>query len=260
MPDPLTSPEAWLAQLMFVMLRVGGAFLAAPIFSAMAMPVRVRILLTVGIAVGVMGALGGSAPPPAPLTSLPGLVAAAGEVLAGLLMGFTLQLALAAALVAGEQIAAGAGLSFAAIIDPQSGAQSPAMGNFLLLFMTLLFLGLDGHLLLIAAVAQSYQVLPPGDAWPTPERLLAVAGLASRLFALGMALALPVVMALFVLNLALGALTRAAPQLNIFAVGLPITITATMVMLALALPVIAGRMVEAIEAGLADLAIVAGPR
>ncbi len=257
-PDLLTNPEAWLAQLVFTMLRVGGAFLAAPLFSAMALPVRVRVLLSVGIAVGVMGALG-DAPPPPPLTTLPGLVAAAGEVLAGLLMGFTLQLALAAALVAGEQIAAGAGLSFAAIADPQSGTQSPAMGNLLMLFMILLFLGLDGHLLLIAALAESYRVLPPGDAWPTSARLFAVAGFAARLFALGMALALPVVMALFVLNLSLGALTRAAPQLNIFAVGLPVTITATMVMLALALPVMAGRMVEAIEAGLADLAQLAGP-
>lgn len=248
--DAITGPEAWLAELMFVMLRVGGAFLAAPLFSAMAMPLRVRLLLTAGIAAGVAGALD-LAPPP--VTTLPGMVAAAGEVLAGLLIGFVLQLALAAAQVAGEQIAAGAGLSFAALNDPQTGAMSPALSNFLMLFMTLLFLGLDGHLLLIEAVVASYATLPPGDAWPGPGRLLAIAGFAAQLFAGGMAIALPVVMALFALNLALGVLTRAAPQMNIFAVGVPVTITAGMLMLAVALPALAGRMVVAIEEGVAML-------
>jgi flagellar biosynthetic protein FliR len=255
--DPLTNPEAWLAELMFVMLRIGGAFLAAPVFAAMAMPLRVRLLLTVGIAVGVTATLD-VAPPP--LTSLAGIVAAAGEVLAGLLIGFVLQLALAAAQVAGEQIAAGAGLSFAALNDPQTGAMSPALSNFLLLFMTLLFLGLDGHLLLIESVVVSYAVLPPGDAWPGPGRLIVIAGFAAQLFAGGMAIALPVVMALFALNLALGVLTRAAPQMNIFAVGVPVTITAGMLMLAVALPVIAGRMVVAIEEGVAMLDIAGAAR
>jgi flagellar biosynthetic protein FliR len=255
--DPVTSPEAWLAELMFVMLRIGGAFLAAPVFSAMATPLRVRLILTVGIAIGVTTTVD-VAPPP--LTSLAGMAAAAGEVLAGLLIGFVLQLALAAALVAGEQIAAGAGLSFAALNDPQTGAMSPALSNFLMLFMTLLFLGLDGHLLLIQAVVASYAALPPGDAWPGPERLLAVAGFATQLFAGGMAIALPVVTALFALNLALGVLTRAAPQLNIFAVGIPVTITAGLLMLAVALPALTGRMVVAIEDGVAMLDTVRIPR
>ena len=256
--DPITSPEAWLAQLMFVMLRIGGAFLAAPVVSALAMPLRARLVLTVGLAAGVMGTID-LAPPP-PLTTPGGMVAAAGEVLAGLLIGFVLQLALAAALVAGEQIAAGAGLSFAAINDPQTGAMSPALSNFLMLFMTLLFLGLDGHLLLIQAVVASYAALPPGDAWPGAARLLAVAGFASQLFAGGMAVALPVVAALFALNLALGVLTRTAPQLNIFAVGIPVTITAGLLMLAVALPALAGRMVAVIAEGVAMLDAVQAPR
>jgi flagellar biosynthetic protein FliR len=255
--DPIAAPEAWLAELLFVMLRVGGAFLAAPVFSAMAAPLRVRLLITVGIAAGVAGTID-VAPPP--LASAAGMAAAAGEILAGLLIGFVVQLALAAAQVAGEQIAAGAGLSFAALNDPQTGAMSPALSNFLMLFMTLLFLGLDGHLLLIEALVASYAALPPGDAWPGPDRLAAVAGFAARLFAGGLSVALPVVMALFALNLALGALTRAAPQMNIFALGVPVTITAGMVMLAAALPAIADREQHAIGEGLEAAGALAGAR
>ena len=249
------NPEAFLTNFLFAMLRAGGAFLAAPIFAAMAIPLQLRILVAGAVAVAVVS---NHALNPPDLLSAAGMLAAAGEVVAGLALGFVLQLALAGPMIAGEQIAAGAGLGFASVNDPQSGASSPAIGNFLSLLMTLLFLALDGHLILLEVIVTSYTALPVGAAFPSPQRLFDIASFGGFVFLSGLMIALPVAMALFAVNLVLGILTRAAPQMNIFAVGLPITVMTAMVMLALAFPAIAELMQAAIEIGVDRLRALAG--
>lgn len=249
--------QGFLARLIFAMLRAGGAFLVAPIFSALAVPLQLRILIAAAIAVAVV-ATHPIAPPP--LLSAAGLLAAIAEIAVGAAMGFVLQLAFAAPMLAGEQIAAGAGLSFAAISDPQSGASSPAIGNFLAITMTLLFLALDGHLVLIEVIVGSYVAFPVGAAWLDARRLFDIAEFGGFVFSAGLLIALPVAMTLFAINLALGVLTRAAPQMNIFSVGLPLTVLAATIMLAIAFPALVELLQSVAEVAVDRLRALAGTR
>lgn len=240
------NPEAFLAAFLFAMLRAGGAFAVAPVFAALGLPLPVRILAAGVVAVVVMQI---SPPTPPPLLSIAGVLAAGGELLIGLALGFILQLSLAGAMLAGEQIASSAGLGFAAFADPQSGAQSPIIGQLLALVATLLFIAVDGHLALVETIVRSYRALPPGSFLAT-ARIGDIAHFGGFVFLTGFMIALPVTVALFAVNLSLAILTRAAPQMNIFAVGLPISVTAAMAMLALALPALVELMEGAIGVGL----------
>ena len=251
----LADPERFLSAMLFAMLRTGGAFVTAPIFAHLAIPVQLRILVAAAIAVAVVT----TRPLPAiDLTTAAGLIAAASEVTVGLALGFVLQLAFAAPMVAGEQIAAGAGLGFAAFSDPQSGITSPAIGQFLSLLLTLLFLAFDGHLRFLEIVVRSYAALPPGAALPAATQWRDLARFGGFVFEGGFLIALPIAMALLCVNLSLGVLTRAAPQMNIFAVGLPVTVLAAMAMLALAFPALVELMTEIAGRSLDVVAKLAG--
>ncbi len=251
----LANPERFLMALLFAMLRAGGAFLTAPIFAQMSVPVQLRILLAAALAVSVVAT---HPLPTLDLLSAAGMLAAVGELTIGLALGFVLQLAFTGPMIAGEQIAAGAGLGFAAFSDPQSGAVTPAIGQFLSLLMTLLFLAFDGHLKFLEILVRSYSALPPGDAFPSGARWGELAHFGGFVFMSGFMIALPVTAALFCVNLTLGVLTRAAPQMNIFAVGLPISVMTAMAMLALAFPALVDLMRGAAETGIATLARLAG--
>jgi flagellar biosynthetic protein FliR len=142
------------------------------------------------------------------------------------------------------------GLSFAAFVDPQNAEQAPIVGAFLSLVLMLVFLAINGHLALIAALIDSFSVLPVGpDGWHALDAMrLVEAG--SSLFATGLALSLPVIGALLLVNLTLGVLTRTAPQLNLFAIGFPVTLVVGLVMLLLAMPFTVPLLQQALERGL----------
>ena len=144
-----TNFEAQLLALVFAMLRVGAAFMIAPVFSALGLPLMVRIALSAAIGFLVLGAAEVSVPPQ-PL-SVAGLAAAVQELVIGLAMGFVLQIAFAAPLVAGDYIANSMGLGFASMMNPQMGVNSPVLAQFLMIFTVLVFLAVDGHLALIGA-------------------------------------------------------------------------------------------------------------
>jgi flagellar biosynthetic protein FliR len=242
-----SGPEGALVGLFFAMLRTGGALLAAPVFSALGVPLQVRTVLAAAVAVLVLGTVP-LAPPADPL-SLAGVSVIAQELLIGLTLGFLLQLAFAAPLLAGEYLANSIGIGFANMVDPQGGNSSPVIGQFLMILMTLIFLSLDGHLVLLEVVVRSYALMPLGDAWLGREQFWGVAKFGSFVFASGLAIALPVGFALFALNIVVGVVTRTAPQLNIFAVGLPLTLMAGFVVLAIAVPAMAQLMIAAAEGG-----------
>lgn len=229
---PSVEPALW--SLLFVMVRVGAAFVAAPVFGAMQVPVQVRILLSGAIGVLAMQTAGVDAP--VQIFSLVTFLMVAQEALVGLALGFVVQIAFAAPLIAGEAISGAMGLSFATAVDPQNGAASPAVGQFMSVVMTLLFLALDGHLVLTELVVRSYDALPPGDAWLAPAQLKGIAMFGSYAFMAGLLLALPVGFTLLSLNLIVGMLSRSAPALNLFAVGLPASLITGLVALAIAFP------------------------
>ncbi|WP_375249597.1 flagellar biosynthetic protein FliR [Sphingomonas sp.] len=239
-------PQLWA--LIFVMVRVGSAFIAAPVFGNVSVPLPVRIALSGAVGVLVLGTTTIQTPPS--VFALATFVAVAAEALVGLAIGFVLQIAFAAPLVAGEIIGGSMGIGFANMIDPNSGRSSPAIGQFLSILMTLLFLSLDGHLILVDMVVRSYRALPPGAAWLTAGQLRDIALFGGYAFLAGLLLALPVGFLLLCLNLVVGMLSRSAPALNLFAVGLPASLAVGVISLAIAFPAMGDYMQVIVREGL----------
>lgn len=231
-------PQIWT--LVYTMVRVGAAFIAAPVFGAVGVPMQVRVVLAGAIAVLAMNTM--PITPPTEVFALATFLSIAAEALVGLALGFIVQIAFAAPLIAAEAIGMSMGIGFAAAIDPLNGRQTPALGNFLSILMVLLFLSIDGHLVLVELIVRSYALLPPGDAWLAPAQLRNIALFGGHAFLAGLLLALPVGFMLLCLNLVVGMLSRSAPSLNLFAVGLPASLMAGIVALIIALPVMAEYM------------------
>jgi len=232
--------EFW--RLVFAMTRIGAAMLAAPLFGAAAVPPQARVVVTGAVAVLVCVWTPLQAPPA--LFSAQGLLIVAGEVLVGLALGFVLQIAFAAPIMAAEVISGSMGMSLAATVDPTNGAQSPALGQYFMVMLTVIFLGLGGHLQWLALVIESYRVFPPGETWLGAERLHEVAGFATQMFATAVAIALPVSLVLFLVQVLTGVLSRSAPALNLFALGLPAGVLAGITALIVASPMIADQMAD----------------
>jgi len=227
---------SWLATLLWPFMRIGAMFAAVPIFSSRSVPVRIRVLLAFFISWMLIPVI--PAPPPVELISAQALVISIHQVLIGVAMGFILQLVFAAFIIAGQSIAMAMGLGFASMIDPQNGMQVPVVSQIFLIMATLVFLSLNGHLVLIEVLANSFQNLPVGMLVPSRDGLWQLVTWGSNMFAGGMLIALPAVAALLLVNLAFGVTTRAAPQLNIFAVGFPVMIMVGLAFLILTLPTI----------------------
>jgi flagellar biosynthetic protein FliR len=205
--------EAELWKLAFLMTRIGAALLAAPFFSAAAVPVQLRVAITGAIAVLVSAWV--------PVVVPPALFS-----LAGLALGFVLQLSFAAPVLAAEQIGGAMGMSIASSADPVNGTHSPILGQYFTVMLTLIFLGLGAHLTWLRLVVESYTVFPPGNAWLGPEQLERIVGFAGEMFVAAVAIALPVTLVLLLVQIASGVLSRSAPALNLFALGLPAGILA----------------------------------
>ncbi|MFT3977207.1 MAG: flagellar biosynthetic protein FliR [Sphingomonas bacterium] len=240
-------PQLWA--LVFVMVRVGATFVAAPVFGNVSMPLQVRVALSG--AIGVLVLASHPVQPPAEIFALATFLSVAAEALVGLALGFVLQIAFAAPLVAGELIGGSMGLGFANMVDPNSGHSSPAIGRFLSVMMTLLFLSVDGHLILVDMILKSYTALPPGAAWMAAGRARDIAMFGGYAFLAGLLLALPVGFLLLCLNIVVGMLSRSAPALNLFAVGLPASLAVGIVALAIAFPAMGDYMQVTIREALA---------
>ena len=239
-------PQLWA--LVFVMVRIGAAFTVAPVFGAVGVPLQVRVALSGAIGVLVLGSHPVVAP--ASVFSAATFVSVAAEALVGLSLGFVLQVAFAGPMVAAEVIGSAMGLGFATAIDPQNGRSTPALGQFFSVMLTLLFLSVDGHLVLVDMLVRSYDVLPPGAAWLGADRIKGVALFGGYLFLAGLLLALPVGFLLLCLNMVVGMMSRAAPSLNLFAVGLPASLAVGVVALAVAFPAMGDYMQVIIGEGL----------
>ena len=180
--------EAQLWLWLIAMIRPGAALLAAPLFGAAAVPVQLRVILSLAIGMAALN----SAPfalPEGGLGSIEGVALVAAEVVAGLSLGFALQIGYSAAFIAGETIANAMGLGFASMVDPLSGQPTPVVGRFLSIIATFLLLAMDGHLLLIRYIIASYQALPPGNLMPA-SAFESIAAFGGTMFAAGAIIAL----------------------------------------------------------------------
>ena len=240
-------PQLWA--LIFVMVRIGAAFIAAPVFSAVSIPVTVRVTLSGAIGVLVLAAH--PVTPPAQIFAAATFLSIAAEALVGFAIGFVLQIAFAAPMIASEVIGTSMGIGFASAIDPINGRSTPALGQFFTMMLTLLFLSVNGHLILVEMIVKSYDVLPPGDAWLSVDQLKNIAFFGGYTFMAGLLLALPVGFLLLCLNLVVGMLSRSAPALNLFAVGLPMSLAVGVIALAMAFPAMGDYLLVIINEALA---------
>lgn len=234
--------EAEFWRLVFAMTRIGAAMLAAPFFGAGSVPPQLRVIAAGAIAVLVCAWTPLAVPPV--LFSAEGMLAVAGELLVGLSLGFVLQICFAAPTIAAEVIGGTMGMSLASTVDPHSGAHSPALGQYFAVVLALVFFGVGGHLQWISLLVESYRVFPPDQTWLGAERLAEIAGFASLMFATAVAIALPVTLILLLVQVVTGVLSRSAPALNLFALGLPAGVLAGLAALIVSAPLVTDQMTD----------------
>ncbi len=220
---------AWL----WPFIRVSGFLMAAPIIGTRTVPTRVRLVLAL-VLTGILVPVAAPAATIDPLAA-EGLLTASHQLIIGAALGLVLRLMFFVFEFAGQLISQQCGLGFASLVDPQSGAQVPVLAHFYITIVTLLFFALDAHLVLIELLADSFRLLPVGPQGITPNGAELIMSWTAELVAAGLLLALPVVVALLAINFALGVMARAAPQLNIFAVGFPVMIVFGMVLVLLSM-------------------------
>lgn len=255
-PNGFAGVEQQLLVWMLAMIRPGAAFLAAPLFGAPQVPVQVRLVLALAIGVPA-AAVSGMAIPPEGIVSVPGILFIVPEVILGLALGFAVQIGFAAAMLGGEAISNTMGLGFAAMANPMGGPASPAIGQFLSMMALFLFMGFGGHLTLIGIIVDSYRALPPGHSWLSASALGGIVQFGGLVFSAGLAIALPVGFAMILVQIVMAMVARATPTLNLFSVGLPATLLAGLVLLAMAAPVMADSIVDALRAGIGEAAKIA---
>lgn len=229
--------------------------MVAPVFGARLVPVRIRVALSLAITVILAPTL-----PPGPSIepSVLGGLLLAQEVLLGVAMGFTLQMVLDALVIAGQTIAMTMGLGFAMLVDPQRGVSVPVLSQFFLVIGILTFLSLDGHLAAIRMLAESFVRLPIGEPVAAAS-LWAVASWGGEMFASAVRVALPVVVAMLVVNIAFGVMSRAAPTLNLFAVGFPSGLLLGFLILLVNIGNVSATLAELVEASFGNIAQILTP-
>lgn len=240
--------SAWLAAFLWPLIRVSAMIAAAPVFSSRQTPARLRIGFSLLLSFMLMPLI--PPPPVVEVFSPVALLMALQQVLIGLAMGFILQMVFGAIVFGGQALAYSMGLGFASMMDPQNGVQVPVLSQYYILLTTMLFLVLDGHLFLIEILAESFHTLPIGVNGLTQDNLQQIVLWASSMFAGGLRMALPAIAALLLVNLGMGVITRAAPQLNIFAVGFPMTMIIGFILMWLTLPNVLSEFSELLEQAL----------
>jgi flagellar biosynthesis protein FliR len=232
-----TSAEisSWVGAFLWPFFRIGALLAAAPLFSTQTVPVRARLIIAIALTFVIVPLL-----PRAPQVdpfSVPGVWILAQQILIGLCLGFALRLAFTALELAGEIAGQLMGLGFASLLDPNNGVPVPMVSTFYMLIATLLFLAFNGHLVLITLLVDSFKSIPLTEGIGS-ETFRDLVSIGSDMFAGAVLISLPMIASLLLVNLAFGVMTRAAPQLNIIAVGFPVTLIIGFIVMLLTLPLL----------------------
>ena len=231
----LVQLQQWVGALLWALGRVGGLVLVAPVFGNTMLPARIRVGITVMLTL-VLSPLAPAAVDP---LSAQGVATMVGQVLIGAAIGFVLRLVFEAVAFGGQLVAQSMSLGFSEVVNPDGGGSTPSLSQLYMVLVTLIFLAMNGHLQLVALLAESFRTMPPGQGLG-PDALHAIVMFGAHLFGGAVRVALPAVTSLLVVNIGFAAISRAAPSMNLFAVGFPITITLGMVVLWLSLPSLPG--------------------
>ena len=245
-----------LAGLFLASLRIGAFLIASPFFGGSSVPLQVRIIMAVLLGVAVVTTV--EVPDWQAFAGLNGLQVILTEIAIGISSGLILTIWFSAVLLAGEKIASSAGLGFAAQIDPDSGGQTPVVSKTFSLFLTVIFLSWNGHLLVLRAVADSYTYLPVGAMPAFPVLIQSGIAAAGSMFFAATIIMLPLTAFLMAINLVIGVITRSAPQLNLFSFGFPISMIGIFVLLYLWVDVLGGAMDDLSHAAAENIQLVLG--
>lgn len=227
---------AWMSPILWPFVRVLALFTAAPVFSQKSIPMRAKIGLAFLVAVCAQATLVGQ--PVVSVNSSAALGTLVQQIVVGLSIGFAVRLVFAALEVAGELIGLQMGLNFASFFDPASNAQISAISRFFVQIGTLMFIVINGHLLLLMAVVKSFDAFPVDGNFMESLAQMRIYEMGGAVFASAFWIALPMIAMLLFVNLALGIISRVAPQMNIYAVGFPVTLTVGLIGIVATLPML----------------------
>lgn len=211
----------WVTKFLFPLFRISAFFMVVPLIGTRLVPVRVRLSFAIAVTLVVMPLL-------PPLPSVDGLslslyIMIAEQLLIGFSLGFFVQILFQVVVLGGQIISYQMGLGFASITDPTNGISVVVLSQFYAMMTMMLFLSLNGHLVLIDVIVDSFRIIPVGAGTVSTVVLERVFLSGSWLFAAATLMAMPAIIALLIVNFAFGIMTKAAPQLNIFAIGFPFT-------------------------------------
>jgi len=236
-----TEITALVGAYLWPLFRVSAMVSAAPVFGTRSVPAKVKIMAALAITSVLVPIL------PAPevdVFSPLAVLIIAQQILIGLIIGFTVQLVFSAVITGGQIVAMQMGLGFSLMVDPQNGAQSPVLSQFYIVFVMLVYLAINGHLVLVEVLAESFKTMPISEKGLVADNFMQIVRWGGNIFAGGMAIALPAIASLLVVNIAFGVMTRSAPQLNIFAIGFPITMILGFALVMVTLPNIAPKSIS----------------
>jgi len=228
-----TELTALIGAYLWPLFRVSAMVATAPVFGTRSVPMKVKIMTALAITSVLVPVI------PAPevnVFSPLAVIMIAQQILIGVIIGFTVQLVFSAVITGGQIVAMQMGLGFSLMVDPQNGAQSPVLSQFYILLVMLVYLAINGHLVLVEVLAESFRTMPVSANGLVADDFMQVVRWGTNIFAGGLAIALPAIASLLVVNIAFGVMTRSAPQLNIFAIGFPITMMLGFALVMITLP------------------------
>lgn len=215
----LLLPLTRISAMLMVMAGMGGKGIPAPIKTAYAVAFTIMVMPIL---------------PPTPfnnLFSFEMVIRVGQQILIGAAIGFVSTIFLQVFVIAGQAIAMQAGLGFASMVDPTNGMNVPAVGQFYLILATLMFWAIDGHIVMLQMVVQSFYLMPITEVWYATGGFRELVDFGGWMFAAALVLALAPIVGMLIINLSFGIMTRAAPQLNIFAIGFPFTMMSGLIVM-----------------------------
>ncbi|TAM87444.1 MAG: flagellar biosynthetic protein FliR [Candidimonas sp.] len=228
--------SAWIGAFIYPLARIAAFVAAAPVFGESYVAIRVKIGLSVVFAIAMQAQASGGAGTAVPIDSAQGFMLIVTQIVVGLALAFSVKLVFAAVQTAGDFIGLEMSLSFASFFDPSTGSNTNAVSRLFNIVALLLFISINGHLLLIAGLAQTFTLIPLDQILIDRDGIGQLLNASRLIFSSGALLALPIMVTLLILNLILGILNRTAQQLSIFSVGFPVTLIVGILVLGLMLP------------------------
>lgn len=241
----------WYGSIFWPLTRILALFATAPVLSHQAIPAQAKVGMALAITLAIAPVV--NSPPLTGLLEARGFVELAHNILVGLALGFAIRIVFVGIELAGQLIGLQIGLSFAAFFNPDTSDTENVISNFMSMLVLLMFLAIDGHLMLLSALAETFQLFPVDAVGSAPIDPLTIVRAGSDLFSVALTICLPILAVMLLVNVVLGVMARVAPQLNLFAVGFPLTVLAGLAALTLFLPTLEGPIRAALQRSLAAL-------